>query len=119
MLKLLIGAAAGVLSGWGVGGGTLLMIVMTGFMGAARAEAQGINLLYFLPTSCTALISHFKNGFVETRALLPAVLCGGATAAAAALLASSADTALLRRLFGVFLIAAGISEFFSGGRRHD
>lgn len=112
MLRLLAGAAAGVLSGWGVGGGTLLMLFMTGVMRMAQAEAQSVNLLYFLPTSAAALPSHFKNGFVEKPALLPAVLCGAATAAAGALAASAVSEELLRRLFGVLLIAAGLPEIF-------
>ena len=68
----LAGAAAGVLSGFGVGGGTLLLLYMTSLAGVPQDLAQGINLLYFLPTAATALPSHIKNGFVRRSALLPA-----------------------------------------------
>lgn len=54
-IPLLAGLVTGVLSGFGVGGGTLLLIYMTAFAGLPQDLAQGINLLYFLPAALTAL----------------------------------------------------------------
>ena len=45
LLPFLCGLGAGILSAWGVGGGTLLLLVMTLFLGVDQATAQGINLL--------------------------------------------------------------------------
>ena len=50
VLPLAVGAATGVLSGFGVGGGTLLLVYMTAFAGVDQHLAQGINLLYFRPS---------------------------------------------------------------------
>ncbi len=61
----LAGAITGVLSGFGIGGGSLLLIYMTSFAGVEQNLAQGINLLYFLPTAATALPAHVKNGYIE------------------------------------------------------
>ena len=58
VLPLLAGMGCGVLSAWGVGGGTLLLLVMTLFFGVDQAAAQGVNLLYFLPTAAMGLIRH-------------------------------------------------------------
>lgn len=55
-MPLLAGVGCGVLSAWGVGGGTLLLLVMTLFFGVDQAAAQGVNLLYFLPTAAMGLI---------------------------------------------------------------
>ena len=57
-MPLLAGVGCGVLSAWGVGGGTLLLLVMTLFFGVDQAAAQGVNLLYFLPTAAMGLIWH-------------------------------------------------------------
>ena len=65
LIAALAGAVTGVLSGFGVGGGSLLLIYMTSFAGVAQNQAQGINLLYFLPAAAAALPAHFKNGNVE------------------------------------------------------
>ena len=80
----LAGTATGVLSGFGVGGGTLLLLYMTSLAGVPQDLAQGINLLYFLPTAATALPSHIKNGFVRRSAVLPAIAAGLACSAVAA-----------------------------------
>ena len=72
-ISLLAGAVTGVLSGFGIGGGTLLLIYMTAFAGVPQNLAQGVNLLYFLPTAATALPAHIKNGYIDRQTVWPAV----------------------------------------------
>jgi uncharacterized membrane protein YfcA len=106
------GLVAGVISGWGVGGGTLLLIYLIHFLNTPQQVAQGTNLLYFLPTSSTALFFHIKNGLIEKKVAIPAIIGGAVTAFAAALVATSIEMGLLRKFFGGFLILVGISELF-------
>ena len=105
LIPLLVGAATGVLSGFGVGGGTLLLVYMTTLAGLDQHLAQGINLLYFLP-------AHLKNGYVEKGLLFPAISAGLLCAALASWAATALDVDLLRKLFGGFLILIGLSELF-------
>ena len=114
LIAALAGAVTGVLSGFGVGGGSLLLIYMTSFAGVSQTLAQGINLLYFLPAAATALPAHFKNGYVEKAALLPAIAAGLVCAALAAWAATALDVGILRKCFGVFLIVIGLRELFRG-----
>ncbi|WP_245184998.1 TSUP family transporter [Flavonifractor sp. AGMB03687] len=115
LLAVLAGAATGILSGFGVGGGTLLLIYLTAIAGMAQPQAQGINLLYFLPSAAAALPAHIKHGYVEKSVLLPAILAGLACAALAAWAATGLDTGLLRRCFGGFLLIVGLRELFRKG----
>ncbi|MDR1065310.1 MAG: sulfite exporter TauE/SafE family protein, partial [Oscillospiraceae bacterium] len=55
-LAVLAGAVTGALSSWGIGGGTLLVLYMSSFTDMRQQTAQGINLLYFLPTAIAALV---------------------------------------------------------------
>lgn len=112
LIPLLAGAVTGVLSGFGVGGGSLLLIYMTNFGGVAQNLAQGINLLYFLPTAAASLPAHAKNGYIEKAALLPAILAGLAGTALAAWVATSMEVEWLRKCFGVYLLIIGIKELF-------
>ena len=112
ILPLLVGAATGVLSGFGVGGGTLLLVYMTAFAGVEQRLAQGINLLYFLPAGLMALPAHLKNGYIEKPALPPAIGAGLVCAALAAWAATAIDVALLKKCFGGFLVAVGLVELF-------
>ena len=110
ILPLLVGAATGVLSGFGVGGGTLLLVYLTAFAGVDQHQAQGINLLYFLPAALLALPAHVKSGYIRRSALLPAIGAGLLCAGLGAWLATSLEVALLRKLFGGFLLAVGVGE---------
>ena len=118
ILPLIVGAATGVLSGFGVGGGTLLLVYMTAFAGVEQRLAQGINLLYFLPAGLMALPAHVKNGFVEKPALLPAIGAGLACAALSAWAATAVDVALLKKCFGGFLIVVGLMELLRSGKNN-
>lgn len=109
-LALVIGLLTGILSGFGIGGGTILMIYLTAFAAFPQKIAQSINLLYFIPTAAAALILHSKHHQLKWNAVLPAALCGCATAAGFSFLAIGMNLTLLRRLFGVFLLFTGISE---------
>ena len=114
-IAALAGAATGVLSGFGVGGGSLLLIYMTTFAGVPQTLAQGVNLLYFLPTAATALPAHLKNGYVEKGALLPAIAAGLVCSALTAWVATALDVEVLRKCFGGFLILIGLRELFRKG----
>lgn len=108
--SILIGIACGILSGFGIGGGTLLMVWMAAVAALDQKTAQGINLLYFIPTALAALFFHVKNKMICWQAVIPAALCGCITAGLSAWLAASLNVELLRRLFGGFLLIVGISE---------
>ena len=112
LIPVLAGAATGVLSGFGIGGGSLLLIYMTNFAGIAQNLAQGINLLYFLPTAATSLPTHARNGYIEKSALLPAILTGLVGTAMAAWAATAMDAEWLRKCFGVYLLVIGLRELF-------
>jgi uncharacterized membrane protein YfcA len=99
----LAGCAAGVLSGFGIGGGTLLLIYLA---------AQGINLAYFLTAAAAALYWHIRNGYVEKRAVLFAAGAGMLTTALSSWAAMQTDTHLLRKCFGLFLIYIALSMLF-------
>ena len=109
ILPVLAGFCTGILSAWGVGGGTLLLLLMTLFLGVDQSAAMAINLLYFLPTAAMGLLYHRKNGLLEKNVLRAAVPWGTAAAAAGALLATAVDVSLLRRPFGVYLLLAAAS----------
>ena len=112
LLAGVAGLVCGVFSGLGIGGGTLLMVWMTAVMGIEQRMAQGINLLYFLPTAVCALIFHIKNRLIRWRVVIPAAITGCLTAAGAAFLATAIDATLLRKLFGGFLLLVGLNEMF-------
>jgi len=105
-LPFCFGLATGILSAWGVGGGTLLLLLMTLFLDVDPVTARAINLLYFLPVAAVSLLQHRKNGYLDREAFRAAAPWGAVTALLAAGFSLRADTDLLRRPFGVLLLLA-------------
>ena len=112
IVNFLVGMATGILSGFGIGGGSLLILYLTTFAGVPQYTAAGINLLYFLFCAPAALISHIRKHLVEKKTALIAIAAGIVTSLAAAYVASLMDRSLLRRIFGVFLLYIGVRELF-------
>lgn len=109
IVPFLCGLGASVISAWGVGGGTLLLLVMTLFLGVDQRTAQGVNLLFFLPTAASALICHAKGGYLDKPTLKAAVPAAVTAALIGAWISNAVDVEVLRKPFGVYLLLSGIS----------
>ena len=112
IIPLIAGAVTGVLSAFGIGGGSMLLIYLTAFAGMDQHQAQGINLLYFLPAAAAALPAHHKNGLLDKKSIIPAIVAGLAAAGLAAWISNGLETGMLRKLFGVFLLYIGLTQLF-------
>ncbi len=110
MLLVFIGLLSGIISGMGIGGGTVLIPATVMLTNISQQSVQGINLIYFIPTAVIALITHFKNGNVEKPVVKPIVLYGLIGAVMGSLLAVKLDSGVLRKIFAIFLIFMGINE---------
>lgn len=108
----LCGVLSGILGGLGMGGGTLLIPLLTIFLNVNQIQSQGINLIAFIPMSIVALIIHAKNKLINYKVCLPIVLSGVLFSVLGAFLANSVNTITMRKLFGIFLVALGL---FQGG----
>lgn len=110
---ILFGVVGGVLGGMGMGGGTLLIPLLTIGLHLAQQNSQAINLLAFLPMSVVALIIHFKNHLVKWKIAIPIAIAGVVSSIFGAMLANNINSAELSVWFGIFLIVVGILEIYS------
>lgn len=113
ILSILIGFLLGIISGFGVGGGSLLVLYLTAVIGVSQYEAGGINLLYFLGCAPAAVIGHIRDKNIDWRTVLWCGIAGVCTAIPSAFLASVFDTDILRRLFGILLLYIGVKELLA------
>ncbi len=109
IVPFLCGLGASVISAWGVGGGTLLLLVMTLFLGVDQRAAQGVNLLFFLPTAASALVCHARGGYLDKPTLKAAVPVAVIAALIGAWISNAVDVEVLRKPFGVYLLLSGAS----------
>lgn len=107
------GIVSGVVAGMGMGGGTLLIPILTIFFEVEQASAQGINLLAFLPCAVVSLVIHFKNHLVSIKKGIPFIIGGVLCSVLGSLLATKISSDLLQLLFGIFLLIIGIIQIIS------
>lgn len=106
-LLILFGFLSGIIGGMGMGGGTLLVPLLS-FLDLEQKTIQAINLVSFVPMCCVALGFHAHNKLIKPAGIwwivIPAVLA----AVGGALCADLAGNKVLRICFAVFLISVGI-----------
>ncbi|MBQ9369951.1 MAG: sulfite exporter TauE/SafE family protein [Clostridia bacterium] len=103
----LAGLVGGVLGGMGLGGGTLLIPILTLLLHVEGKVAAWLNLISFLPMSVVALALHSRNGYVSWEDVCAFVPTAFFSAAVASFFAPKMDGVLLRKIFGWFLILVG------------
>lgn len=120
MILFLIGMIAGIVSGMGIGGGSILIPSLALFAHVEQHIAQSINLLFFIPTAIVALLVHKKNNKITGKTALPIVAAGLSTATLGSLIAVSLSSGVLKKFFGVFLLLMGIRELLiSCAKKHE
>lgn len=113
VLFVIVGVAGGVMGGMGMGGGTLLIPLLTLLGGVEQHLAQSINLCAFLPMSVAALIVHVRNKLVDASHILIVAIPAALASVGASLLSRIVDGGSLSRYFGIFLGAVGIYQLIT------
>ncbi len=110
----IIGFLSGIISGMGIGGGAILIPALVLLCGVSQQTAQGINLVYFLPTAIASLIIHIKNKNVEIKTAAIIGISGVIGAIGGTMLAVYLSGEILKKLFASFLFIIGIYEVYKG-----
>ncbi|KNF09248.1 protein of unknown function DUF81 [Gottschalkia purinilytica] len=113
MILFIIGILSGIVSGMGIGGGTILIPALSLFTNLNQHQSQGISLFVFIPTAIVALITHFFNKNIQLKTAAPIILSGIIGALIGSSLAVMVSDDLLRKMFGIFLFFMGLYEIFS------
>lgn len=110
LFTIAIGTVLGFLSGLGTGGGSLLIIWLTLVIGLAQPQARLINLMFFIPSAVVACLFRWKQGHLNIKKILPAMVAGSISAVVFSMIGNKLDTSLLQKLFGALLLFTGIRE---------
>ena len=103
----------GIFASLGLGGGMILILYMTIFAGYTQLDAQGINLIFFIPIALLSLIIHTKSKLVKWKNIIPSVICGIITAVIGCIIAKNIGNEYLTKIFAVFVLLTGIKELFT------
>lgn len=96
-----------------MGGGTILILLLSIFMGLDQHVAQATNLVFFIPTAISAISIGIKNKNVQWKLAIPIIASGIIGAAISSSISTHMNVEILRKLFGVFLLLIAIYEIYS------
>lgn len=113
MKEPLTGLISGIVSGTGMGGGTILILVLSIFLGVDQHIAQATNLVFFVPTSISAIIVSIKEKLIEWRIGIVLAASGIAGAIIGAIISGKMNVKILKKIFGVFLGIIAIYEIYT------
>lgn len=113
MVESLIGLVSGIVSGTGMGGGTILIFLLTVFLGLEQHVAQATNLIFFIPTSIVAIIVNLKDKNIDVKVGILISIFGILGAIIGANISLKMDVQILKKCFGVFLAIIAIHEIYS------
>lgn len=112
-VEVFIGFISGVVSGTGMGGGTILIFLLSYVMQIEQHVAQATNLVFFIPTSIVAIIVNLKNKNIDLKLGMIISIFGILGAIIGANISIHIDVLILKRSFGIFLAIIAIHEIYS------
>ena len=96
-----------------MGGGTILILLLSLILNLNQHVAQATNLVFFIPTALTATIVNVRNKNINWKDAIPVTIIGVIGSIIGATISSGMNVQVLRKLFGIFLIAIAIYEIYS------
>lgn len=113
MWEIITGFISGIVSGTGMGGGTILILVLSVFLGIEQHTAQATNLIFFIPTSISAIVVAIKEKLIEWKIGITIAITGTIGAFIGASISTRMSVEILRKCFGGFLAIIAVYEIYS------
>ncbi|MBX3009487.1 MAG: sulfite exporter TauE/SafE family protein [Melioribacteraceae bacterium] len=113
IILLLIGLAAGLMSGvLGIGGGIIIVPMLVGILGYTQKQAQGTSLgLLLLPIGLLAVANYYKADLINIKAVLTMVTTFVIGSYLSSKFAINLPDDILKKIFAVFLFVYAIKLF--------
>ena len=101
-----------------MGGGTILIFLLSFLLGVEQHVAQATNLIFFIPTSIVAIIVNIKNKNIDIKLAIIISIFGILGAIWGANISIHTDVNLLKKFFGAFLAVIAMHEIYSIAKQY-
>ena len=112
MVEVLVGLVSGIVGGLGMGGGTVLILLLSLFFNVEQHIAQSTNVIFFIPTAIASIIVNIKNNNVNIKNNISLCLWGIIGAFLGANLSIATKVNELKKLFGGFLLLIAFYQMY-------
>lgn len=110
---ILIGLVSGIAGGMGMGGGTILIPLLSIFLNVAQKEAQLLNVFSFIIMALFVVFIHIKNKLINVFPAIVFSVLGAVFAVISSIFVKDIPNATLKIFFGIFLIVLALIQAFS------
>lgn len=114
---IIAGITSGILGAMGFGGGGILILYLTMYKDIPQLQAQGINLIFFIPSAILAVVFHHKNKLIDRKSAISLFCCGLIGLILGYILIKYIPESIISKIFSVILITVGIKELFSKDKK--
>lgn len=111
-MEILFGIISGIVTGLGMGGGTILILLLTLFNNFEQHIAQATNLVFFIPTSLAAIVTNLKNKNVDIKVTKVVSVFGIIGAIIGSTISNNISSSNLKKYFAIFLLIIAIYEIY-------
>lgn len=111
-MEIIFGVIAGTISSLGMGGGTILILLLSVFLGIEQHIAQATNLIFFVPTSITAIIMNIKNKKINWKVSKDIIIYGIIGAILGSYISNYLPNEKLKKIFGTFLLFIAFFQIY-------
>lgn len=101
---------SGLLGAMGFGGGSVLIIYLTSFLGLVQKQAQGINLVFFIPIALLSVFMYRKENLLKLKNILPIMIPAVIGSFIGSFLLHYIPGETAGKMFGVLLTLMGIRQ---------
>lgn len=113
MINIFIGFISGICTGLGLGGGSVLILLLVLFLNFDQHIAQATNIVCFVPAAIIAILTNIKNKNINFKIACPILLWGLVGSLIGASISTRLNVLYLKKLFGIFLLIIALYEFYS------
>ena len=118
MVEILMGIISGIVSGLGMGGGTILILLLTTFYNVDQHIAQSTNLVFFVPMSISIILLNMKQNNINFKLGNSIIIYGIIGAIIGAKISIKMNVIYLKKYFGIFLGLIAIFEIYNIIRKY-
>ena len=118
MKEIIFGVISGIIAALGMGGGTILILLLSLFTNFRQHLIQGTNLIVFIPTAITAIYINIKNKTIDYKLSFIFIIFGIIGAIVGSLLSFKIESKSLKKIFGIFLIIIAIFETYTSFKQY-
>lgn len=111
-MEIFYGLISGIITSLGMGGGTILILLLNAFQNIDMHMAKGINLLFYIPTALCSIYYFYKEKIIDYKVSRNIIVSGIIGSILGSVLSFKFKSNVIKKIFGLFILFIAIYEVY-------